>query len=254
MIVHYTDSYILNPSHKVTVNLIGAGGTGSKVLQCLAQLNEGIMSFGHPGIHVYCWDADIVTDANVGRQLFSRSDIGLNKATCIVTRLNRFYGYEWEAIPEMYTIGSRRANITITCIDTAKGRIAINGVLTNSRENNPTHKSYYWLDFGNLKTTGQVVLGTCRSITQPKQSSHTRQPKLKNVVELFPELKTLKEEDQGPSCSLAEAINKQDLFINGTIAHHGVDILWKLFRNALITDHGLFINMETGNVRPIKIA
>ena len=27
--VHYTDSYLMSPQHPVTVNLIGAGGTGS---------------------------------------------------------------------------------------------------------------------------------------------------------------------------------------------------------------------------------
>ena len=29
--VHYIDNYLINPQHPVTVNLIGAGGTGSQV-------------------------------------------------------------------------------------------------------------------------------------------------------------------------------------------------------------------------------
>ena len=29
------------------------------------------------------YDSDIVTEANIGRQLFSPSDIGLNKAQCL---------------------------------------------------------------------------------------------------------------------------------------------------------------------------
>ncbi len=28
--VHYIDNYLINPQHPVTVNLIGAGGTGSQ--------------------------------------------------------------------------------------------------------------------------------------------------------------------------------------------------------------------------------
>ena len=28
--VHYIDNYLVNPQHPVTVNLIGAGGTGSQ--------------------------------------------------------------------------------------------------------------------------------------------------------------------------------------------------------------------------------
>lgn len=29
--IHYTDSYLMNPQHPVTVNIIGAGGTSSQV-------------------------------------------------------------------------------------------------------------------------------------------------------------------------------------------------------------------------------
>ena len=39
--VHYIDNYLVNPQHPVTVNLIGAGGTGSQVLTCLARLAYG---------------------------------------------------------------------------------------------------------------------------------------------------------------------------------------------------------------------
>jgi hypothetical protein len=31
--MHFTDACLLNPTHPVTVNLIGCGGTGSQVLQ-----------------------------------------------------------------------------------------------------------------------------------------------------------------------------------------------------------------------------
>lgn len=37
--VHYIHNYLLNPQHPVTVNLIGAGGTGSQVLTNLARLD-----------------------------------------------------------------------------------------------------------------------------------------------------------------------------------------------------------------------
>ena len=34
------------------------------------------------------YDPDIVTEANIGRQLFGPSDLGQNKAQCLVTRIN----------------------------------------------------------------------------------------------------------------------------------------------------------------------
>ena len=59
--VHYTDSYLINPQHPVTVNLIGAGGTGSQVLTCLARLDITLRALGHPGLFVTLYDPDIVT-------------------------------------------------------------------------------------------------------------------------------------------------------------------------------------------------
>lgn len=78
--VHYTDSYLINPQHPVTVNLIGAGGTGSQVLTCLARLD------------VTLYDPDEVTEANIERQLFGYSDLGLNKVVCLISRINNFFG------------------------------------------------------------------------------------------------------------------------------------------------------------------
>mgnify|MGYP006977836843 CR=1 FL=1 len=46
--VHYIDNYLINPQHPVTVNLIGAGGTGSQVLTCLARLDTALRGLGHP--------------------------------------------------------------------------------------------------------------------------------------------------------------------------------------------------------------
>lgn len=78
--VHYTDSYLMNPQHPVTVNIIGAGGTGSQVLTGMARLDVTLRALGHPGLFVTVYDPDIVTDANIGRQLFGPSDLGLNKS------------------------------------------------------------------------------------------------------------------------------------------------------------------------------
>ena len=50
--VHYIDNYLVNPQHPVTVNLIGAGGTGSQVLTCLARLDAALRGLGHPGLFV----------------------------------------------------------------------------------------------------------------------------------------------------------------------------------------------------------
>ena len=124
--VHYIDNYLIDPQHPVTVNLIGAGGTGSQVLTCLARLDVTLRALGPPGLSVTLYDPDIVSGTNIGRQLFSDSDIGLNKAKCLITRVNNFFGNDWKAEPRPYPSVLKEvkrdeiANITVTCTDNIK--------------------------------------------------------------------------------------------------------------------------------------
>lgn len=259
--VHHIDNYLINPQHPITVNLIGAGGTGSQVLTCLARLDTALIGLGHPGLFVTVYDPDIVTEANIGRQLFSPSDIGLNKAQCLVTRINNFFGYDWRAIPDIYptvlkeTRRDNLANITITCTDNIRSRLDMWNVLKAVPVND--YRNYetplYWMDFGNTQTTGQVILGTVpKKISQPKSNLYETVESLK-VITRFVTYERVKETDSGPSCSLAEALEKQDLFINSTLAQLGCNILWKMFRHGMIEHHGLFLNLETMRVNPISV-
>ena len=53
-------------------------------------MSVALQALGHPGLHVTVFDPDTVTEANIGRQLFSGSELGLNKAAALATRINRF--------------------------------------------------------------------------------------------------------------------------------------------------------------------
>ena len=247
---HYTHNYLLAPPHELTVSLIGCGGTGSQVLTALGRMNYALRQLGHPGLLVTAYDSDIVTEANCGRQLFSEQDIGHNKAETLVTRLNMFFGTRWDCIQEEYTANSPTANITISCVDTVKARRQIaHGLRQQSMYDRD--KVLYWLDFGNTADSGQVVIGTAgRKHPQPK-GKRGCVAMLPSVNDLF-DLSTLSDKHSGPSCSLAQALTRQDLFINSTLANLGMDLMWKLFKG--VTDiHGAYLNLKTMNVNPIKI-
>lgn len=71
---NFTDCYLLNPSHPVTVFVIGAGGTDSQVIANLTRMSMALQALGHPGPHVTVFDPDTVSQANIGRQLFCETE------------------------------------------------------------------------------------------------------------------------------------------------------------------------------------
>lgn len=254
MRVHYSNPYLLNPGHRVSIDVIGIGGTGSQVITGLARMNHALQILGHAGLFVRAWDDDLVEVHNVGRQLFSPADIGQNKANVLITRINRAFGTEWLSVPQRYNPEVHgTSNILITCIDTAKGRVDISRELQKKLPKcEPFDLPMYWMDLGNLQASGQVCLGTIRPVPQPKSDAEVV-GQLPNVVKRFPEIRKIKDEDTGPSCSLAEALGKQDLFINSIMAQFGCNLLWKLIREGKVAVAGCFVNLESLIVNPIKI-
>ena len=248
--IHFTDNYIINPVHPISVLLIGCGGTGSQVLTNLARINHALINLNHPGLNVTASDDDIVTEFNCGRQLFSYSDIGLNKADVLITRLNRFFGTSWSSLQERFTANHRlNYNIVITCVDNLETRKLVSKSFNSGRDDND---SIYWMDFGNGKDFGQVVIGTVRKVEQPKKSKNEVIPVLKKFTDLY-EIDFIDESDSGPSCSMAEALNNQDLFINSVLAKTGCNIHWNMFHNGYIEFHGAYINLKNYNMSPIKV-
>lgn len=260
--IHHTDNYLLRPNHPVTIFVVGAGGTGSQVIANLARMDMALRALGHPGLHVTVFDSDTVSEANIGRQLFSETEIGQNKAMAIVTRINRFFGHTWEAENSRYPLqgisrknNPKLANIVITCTDNVRSRLDVWRFLKRYREMNISNENtpIYWMDFGNTQTAGQVIIGTVRNkISQPVSIEYLAIPKM-NVITEEVHYSTIKEEGSGPSCSLAEALEKQDLFINSTLAQIGCDILWRMFREGRTRYRGAYVNLETLRVNPIPV-
>ncbi len=153
--VHFVDGYLLNPTNPVIVNLIGAGGTGSQVLTALARINHSLITLGHAGLYVKVFDDDVVTVANLGRQLFSQAELGMNKGVALMHRINRFFGTNWKAVPCRYDADASHhcANITISCVDTVQARFGIADILRGQNRDTGRSKPIYWVDYGNSQYT-----------------------------------------------------------------------------------------------------
>ncbi len=99
---HFLWSELWDPQHPIYMTVVGTGGTGSQMLTQLARIHCSLRALGHPGLMVVAWDPDTVNSANLGRQMFSPADVGRNKATVLIERINRFIGSEWDAKESLY--------------------------------------------------------------------------------------------------------------------------------------------------------
>lgn len=256
--IHFTASYLLQPTNPISVNLIGAGGNGSNMLTGLAKINYALKQFGHPGLFVKVFDGDIVTAANKGRQLFSDAEVCMNKGVALINRLNRFFGTAWKAVPAYYNLSlagkqNLQASITVSCVDTVKARFEIANILTAMAEKGGRDKPLYWMDLGNSRHTGQVILSTIGNIPQPNSRKFLPVENLPLITDEFKSLLLTQEDSNEPSCSLAEALAKQDLFINPSLANEGASLLWQLFREGMIEYRGFFLNLKKFRSEPIKM-
>lgn len=255
---HYSDPCLLNPAHPVTVVLAGCGGTGGRVLTSLAMIHASLQGLGHPGLHVTAYDGDRVEGSNIGRQLFYASDLHLNKALVLVSRVNRCYGTAWCAIPEYFNSDTALSvNIFISCVDTVKARMEIAEILREfskkeKKYSMPYSKPLYWIDYGNSMKTGQVVLGTLIEAKQPSTRKNKAVAHLPVVTGRF-DLDQEDDRHSGPSCSHAIALSRQDLFINSSLAMLGSHLLWELLREGRTDKAGLYLNLETMRSAPIPV-
>lgn len=236
---HQVNPYIINPAHPITVLVIGAGGNGSLILTQLARLHFSLIALEHQGLDVTVIDPDIVEESNIGRQAFSFHDIGQPKARIVTERLNMFYKLSWKWQQTKVEDYRTSSNIIITCTDNKKSRQYVHSEINRKYKNDKKFKilrtdhttNLYWLDLGNLKDRGQVILST------PDR-------KLKSVIEYFGKDYENPDPEQEPSCSLAQALQKQDLCINPMMSTFAIKILWDLFTRLELDYHGFFINLE----------
>jgi PRTRC genetic system ThiF family protein len=244
------ESHQIHPEllkHRVRLLVVGCGGNGSAIAAGLPYLHQALLAYGHPeGLHVTLLDPDVISPTNCVRQPFSQSEIGLYKSVVLVNRLNLFWGLDWEGIPDGLDPKRRLdgVDIVIGCVDTRKARAAIAKCTEDWSEVD------YWLDLGNNSDSGQFVLG------EPLNRRNRRHRlRLRTVSELFPEVIEDELDDDGlPSCSAAEALDRQEPFVNPTLANHALALLARLFRYGTISYHGAFASLSSlSSVQALRV-
>ena len=227
----------------IEVHVIGCGGTASQLLPRLAQLHKGMLALGHPyGLKVSVWDDDTVAEHNCIRQNFFLPDVGHNKASVMVNRLNMAFDLDWKDEPRRFRRDSLRMSpqIIIGCVDSKKARREIDAYVRNS------WNGVYWIDAGNESASGQVIVG------QHGKNIADDPMRLPLVTELYPEI-IEGEDDAAPSCSARESIMRQGLATNA-MAATWIFALAEALRSGTIGWSGAFFNVETGRTASIPVS
>jgi PRTRC genetic system ThiF family protein len=159
--VEHPVPFVLPPGQPIQIGLVGCGGTGSHIALSLARLCFQVHEKGGPPLALTFIDGDLVERRNIGRQLFTAREIGKPKAQVLADRLNAALGLCITAVPAMATAGLlaelqpgyQTIGILVGAVDTASGRRAMHEALSRSTWR-------LWLDVGNERDWGKVLLGT----------------------------------------------------------------------------------------------
>ncbi|MDF9399069.1 PRTRC system ThiF family protein [Vibrio sp. 1180_3] len=230
------------PIHKlgkpVKVALIGVGGTGSALAQEIIRLDTTLLALDSQcGLDVHVYDGGTVTEANITRQTFFPTQVGVNKAEAVVWTANNLHGKHWHSYPvhaNVEKLLGHQFDLIITALDRPSVRYQLSKLTPRGHT--------LWLDMGNNATQGQVLLGEMGSTKY-----------LPNICDLY-DYSTLTDDDaEIKSCSAEQSINRQELGVNQFAARIGAQILWNLYRHGKIQSHGAYFDAKTLHVDPIFV-
>ncbi|MEQ8676522.1 MAG: ThiF family adenylyltransferase [Aggregatilineales bacterium] len=166
-----------------SITIVGIGGTGAQVARIVGRIVYDMQRSRKHTPQIVLIDPDTVEDKNVGRQLFSPSMLGKNKAESVGKMLNLALGLEVRWIPDfvdpVHHFERYGSNLVVSCVDNHEARKAIhqvNGVI---------------LGAGNHENSGQLCIGNC---DDPEQMRHYldgrdgKYPYLPKEGLLFPQL------------------------------------------------------------------
>lgn len=258
----------------VVFTVVGAGGTGGYVIRDMLRFLQSLKGKGDTRQFVVnLVDADKVEQKNLIRQNFINIDVDKNKAAVLANRYGAAYGIpviahekmleHAQELTEMYNSAKAAVNsgnqssahIIIGCVDNHAARRIIHAYVNNTRH-------IYWIDSGNERTSGQVVLGWDRFMGQYRgygqkeleqtlpQFGSEAMYALPTVVDLYPEILDPKQDLAGSdntSCAERAQIEDQNIFINVSAALNVLN-----FVRQIVMSEKIIYNAITFDIRGLS--
>ena len=258
-------------SERIKIHLVGAGGTGSFAAHHLARLVFELKESGK-AVDLIIIDPDRVERGNIPRSNFCQADIGRFKAQTLAERLSAAWGLEIAYINEKLDYEKHvkaesnsysQMTVLVGCVDNHLARLEIHRILESAeRYTSSDAPNVWWIDGGNGKFSGQVLIGStvkkCRA--EDCFTTQTICKKLPAPSALHPELL---EAEQQParrdesaaarrlSCPELVRLGEQSLNINSRVAVEIAEMLTQFLLTNSLRRFASYFDLESGTSRAL---
>lgn len=231
--------------------VVGCGGTGSFVAEGLCR----ILPSDQPLLLV---DHDRVEPHNLLRQNYFEGDVGRFKTQALAERLARQYGrriaysvypFNHDLVGESLGGGLYQVvthGIVIGCVDNVAARKEIAKCV---------RLGTWWIDAGNGRNSGQVLLGNTDRVEMLEESfdkdtmtaSNLPMPSMQLPSLLIPQVGRV---TRRTDCAEAVEADEQSPIINQAMATLVLEFVYRLLQGTL-TWMGAYIDLDMGTLQPI---
>ncbi|MCA1553931.1 MAG: ThiF family adenylyltransferase [Chloroflexi bacterium] len=240
---------LLKSTRRVRLLLVGCGGTGSWLAPDLVRLARAFARDERP-IELTFVDPDVVEARNVLRQNFCAAELGRAKAQTLALRYGAAWGVEMRAVMDYFDPTSAPPDwdtlvLLIGCVDNAPAR----RMMAERLKHNGEVPQLWWLDLGNDRDSGQVLLGSAwqyeqfgeafkgQTFCQCLPAPSLQEPAL---------LEAQPERAVDASCAAQEA---QSLTINKRLAAEAADYVCRWLGGAPLLKFATYLYLASGTAR-----
>ncbi len=266
---------LLSLPTNVDLCLVGCGGTGSWLAPAIVRLARLLQDKTATPVRLYFVDPDQVEPKNCYRQNFCPAEVGRGKADALAGRYGLAWGMEIAAVRAAFTtelyrelIGGDREGylrVLLGCVDNFQARKELanvfNLVITSD------NASTWWIDCGNEKSSGQVLVGnrqwmTERDLQFPGFTTGLPIPSLQHpdlvdqptsAAGEKPRRRKTKEPAPALSCADVALADAQGLTINQAVAAEAATVLRQLLLSKSLKRMAVYLDEESGARRSVYV-
>lgn len=247
--------------------IVGAGGTGSFLIPAIARLIFELRAQqGKPEMLIV--DPDVVEASNIPRSNFCAAEVGRYKAQTLAERITLAWGLESQYSAEAFDAEKhltpsmndyRSLSVIVGCVDNHQARGDMHKAIDDFRGYGASDApNLWWIDGGNGRSSGQVLLGSNTKRIKPEQhftgTSICRSLPAPSLVhpDLLEAEKTSTSQDlERLSCPDRIRLGEQSLNINQHVAVEMSEMLTAMFLTRSLKRFASYFDLETGTGRSL---